>query len=424
MLLEQLYEPLLSGIWPAESQADKAQLVTIRNARGVAHLGQRLGSTANQVNTTGAVALRKMARLRFDPVYTSLSQESQGRFDSQLNNTVNRVLPAYLKRAKAASVSAQSKQALVSNANWYRAHADIFASFSGATEVAAYQKALSQQRERAFSRLKAGIEAEIQNLETRSATEGYGNDFVLALDNTYSPTWQKLEARRKERVLEVEWEIHVARVGDGPFDPKHQGAVYLNAIYRNDGAMIREENARYASPFRTLMNPIHESGVYEIFSMFSGGMFTADDIQAYIDSDLAKINIADTLAGFFIVSYEHAYPNCMAGAVPMERTVHWDTVTTDGWGNELWRDRDTHVYHYNVHRRHVTIFKRVGVGKSPEEAEMVTSLFGNFLPTNLKTAQRSLSDTLRGLRMAMQEMSCDDPDLLQLEQNLLAAVSR
>ena len=108
----------------------------------------------------------------------------------------------------------------------------------------------------------------------------------------------------------------------------------------------------------------------------------------------------------------------------MERTVHWDTVTRDGWGNELWRTSESQTYHYNVNRRHVAIFKKVGVGRSPEETEMVTALFGNFLPTNLREAQTTLSDTLRGLRMAMQDMACSDPEMQRLEGNLLKAVSR
>jgi len=216
----------------------------------------------------------------------------------------------------------------------------------------------------------------------------------------------------------------VARVGKGPFSPEHPGAVYLNALYRNDLAMIREEDKRYSTPFRTLMNPVNESGVYEIFALFSGGSFSADDIKGYMDSELANLSIADTLAGFFIVSYEHAYPGCMAGAVPMERTVYWDTVTTDGWGNELWRTTESQTYHYNINRRHVGVFKQVGVGRSPEETEMLTGLLGGFLPSNLRSAQASLSASLRGLRLAMQSMACNHADMQQLEKNLLAVVNR
>lgn len=315
-------------------------------------------------------------------------------------------------------------ESLQENAAWYRAHADIFASLAAAPAVVQYQQDLGRQREIIFRQLQPEIEAGLERLTTRSAVESYGNDFVLTLDNSHSATWQQIESRRAARVVEVEWEQHVARVGKGPFSPEHPGAVYLNALYRNDVAMIREEDTRYSTPFRTLMNPLNESGVYEIFALFSGGSFSADDIMGYMDSELASLSMADTLAGFFIVSFEHAYPGCMAGAVPMERTVYWDTVTTDGWGNELWRRTDSQTYHYNINRRHVAVFKQVGVGRSPEEAEMLTGLLGGLLPSNLRSAQASLSASLRGLRLAMQNMACNHPDMQQLEKNLLAAVNR
>ena len=43
---------------------------------------------------------------------------------------------------------------------------------------------------------------------------------------------------------------------------------------------------------------------------------------------------------------------------------------------------------------------------------------------NLRSAQASLSAGLRGLRLAMQNMACNHPDMQQLEKNLLAAVNR
>jgi len=423
--LEALYPPLLTAIWPMEAQAANTRLDDIKNVRGYESLRQQLTQLATQLDAQGITALRNIGAIRQGLVYQDLNEATKIRFNQFLENELSQTLPRYVGRFTESSVSASTMQALTDNRVWYAGHADIFDRLADVPSVAAYRADLGRQREAAFAALRQQMNTDLAGLNSRAAVAAYGSDFVLALDDQYAPSWQAVEQRRAERIVEVEWEVHVARVGEGPFSPDHPGAVYLNAIYRNDLVTIKEEDSTYAQPFRSFMAPISQSGFFELVPFFTGGVFSADDMQNYLEREIDNMTVVDTLAGFFVVSYQHAYSSCMdASPVQIERTVFWDTVTTDGWGNELWRTTDSQTYHYTLNRRHVPVFNEVGVGQDPEQVDMLSSMFGAFLPQNLKGSYSILSDALRGLRLGMQQFDCSSPEMQQLEQRLTALALR
>ena len=419
---------ILSVLWPNELEQSKTKLASVASGLSLDELLGKLTDSSGRVSSNqGTAALREISRLHHQGLYRQLSTEEKAQFDKQVINEVNRVLPAYLSsqdQAQVRSSGSDVKQSLAENARWFRSHSDIFAALRESRVAQEYLRELGQQRENAYKQIESQLNSDIAALASRDAVNRFGNDFVLGMDNSHSPTWRKIATSLDQRGIAVEREAFVARVGEGPFDADHPGAIYLNAIYRGDYQTIRAEDTRFSEPLRQAMQPINDSGVYEIFALFSGGSYTADDIKGYMDSEIRNHSMTETLAGFFIVSYEHIYPSCMTNSVVMERTVYWDNVTTDGWGNELWRTSDSQTYTYNLNARHVDIFKQVGDGQSPEETELVGSLFGDFMPASLRSSQAMLSSTLRGLRQAMQTMACDDKDMQQFERNLMQAAVR
>ena len=419
LLLEYLYAKFLNIIWPDELDIVQARLIETKNTVAYDALAKRLEKWAGEMNKDGINALRKMARIKADPFYQILTKTHQDRADQQVGKIIDRVLPIYLKHSDHSRLVTDDLPGLTRNADWYRTHTDIFAALAGTAAIKQFQKDLGAQRDHAYQKLQQEIESEIKKLDNRNAVISFGKDFVLPLDTAYSPTWRKLERNRIERLAQVEWDVHVARVGKGPFDPHHPGAVYLNALYRNDHAMLKQEDARFAAPFRDFAKPLTQSGIFQLASLFPGGAYEAGNLQRRFETELNNLSMADILAGFFIVSYEHFYPNCMGNAVEVKRTVEWDKVVRDVLNDDPWDVPEAQIYYYNIKADHLGVFKRVGVGKSPEEMEIISSLFGSFFPANLRQSQAGLVTVLRGLRKAMADMPCNDPDMRQLEKNLM-----
>ena len=200
---------------------------------------------------------------------------------------------------------------------------------------------------------------------------------------------------------------------EGPFGPGYPGAIYLNAIYRGDHKQIAEHDHMFIEALINLLKPLQNHILLVQLLAGSGDVF-GDSIR--------EESIIGPLLGFFAVSYEHFYPQCMdSNPVIFKKTVQWDNVVTNGFGTELYRyPSATQTYSYRINQRHAAAFRRLGGDtSSPESIGILSLMYGNLIPQDMKKALTFLNDTMSGLRRATMENSCDSPLIQRLDKNMV-----
>jgi hypothetical protein len=67
-----------------------------------------------------------------------------------------------------------------------------------------------------------------------------------------------------------------------------------------------------------------------------GGSGTGAETKFWIERKIRKGSMISPMLGFFIVSYERIYSECMdSDAIPFIITTQFETVVTNGYGMEL-----------------------------------------------------------------------------------------
>lgn len=311
---------------------------------------------------------------------------------------------------------------LAASKAWYDRNRELAERFAGRSMVATFLNDLAAQREADFAAALPQMSARLATLASTADVQRYGAELAIDLDRDHSPSWRSFLGQRDQRIAAIDRQALAARVGPGPFGPDHPGAIYLNALYRNDSARLTAEDRAVAEPMaRTVTTMLTLTGMDALTSALSGGAIPQGGLTQLMTDEMRRYSVADPLAGFFIVAYERVYPECMdPDPVVFELTETWETVVTNGFGTVIASYPGSSTTYYNVNRRHAAVFEQVGTGNDPDGIDFTTSLFGAFLPQDLTGPLNTVSATLRGLRLAMTEHECDSELITTLERNLLA----
>jgi hypothetical protein len=128
----------------------------------------------------------------------------------------------------------------------------------------------------------------------------------------------------------------------------------------------------------------------------------------------ANLIMVTSVAGFYIIYYEHAYPNCMdANPLVYQRTRKYEWVTKNSMGMELsrspgWTETDTFI----INRRFKYVWDDMGdIEKS--NAVLVDMSLG-------KPGAIRLADAMSGMSRSMQRFACNSEEMQRLESNRLA----
>ncbi|WP_411725420.1 hypothetical protein [Methyloglobulus sp.] len=124
--------------------------------------------------------------------------------------------------------------------------------------------------------------------------------------------------------------------------------------------------------------------------------------------------IHTNLDSFYIVNYEHIYPECMdASPLKYTQTTFYQTVIKNMLGIELYRSPGvTSTEYFRVNTRLEDVFDNIGSTDSSESA-FVDKIFGD--PNAVK-----LLDILADIRQAMRNNKCNSKVMRQFESNMLA----
>ena len=202
----------------------------------------------------------------------------------------------------------------------------------------------------------------------------------------------------------------------------YPGAVYLNALYGNDWAIIEKEDRAFARPLARMMQPMHNSGIYDLMALLSAGTVKGRDLKQYMQQKVKNASMSTSMAGFFIIALEHIAPQCLgSNPVEIKRTETWDEVLYSGLGAELSRTSHSRTYHYTIAGRHRRAFYQLGEPASAEVIDFINGLLGQFgmKKDGIRLSMDKFSANMRGLKMAMNDFPCDGEVMTRLEKALI-----
>lgn len=160
-----------------------------------------------------------------------------------------------------------------------------------------------------------------------------------------SPAWREIDEKLSTRRAEIEKEIFLARVGDGPFGPEYPGAIHLNAIFRKDYEQIREET------------DILSYSVSHAQSE-AGFMQSSSQVRSQFMGSHRGTSIVDPLMAFFAGSFQRYYPNCMEPrTMVFTKTTYFQTITTSSLGGSYVSSETSQTKEYRVNNRHARAFE-------------------------------------------------------------------
>jgi len=416
--------PFLKLLWPAEIDAAQSRLTAGIQDRIEQRISAQLESIAARLSAGDANAIGDLYRLSSTLFVRDLEEPRAQKMSARLIEITNSGIAEHLELTRGRLNDIADPMArLIAGRAWYDEGAWALEDLAEhSPSVAPFWPALGEDREAAYRDLESTLLADIEAIELRPVAVAFGDDFNLALADLYSPTWRAIDAKRVALVSSMDYEAHVARVGEGPFGPDYTGAILLNAIYRNDLAQIADEDHRFHKAFIRQSEDVFEAVVYQFAYILQGGSGTGADAKSWFEQEVRKTSMISPMLGFFMVSYEHMYPECMdADAIPFERTTHFYTVVTNGWGTEVDRwSTGSSTQYWKINRRHAAVFKKLdGDTNTPESLGFFGKLYNNRVQEDLKESLQFLSNTMTGLRKAMRENSCDSDLMKRLDQNLL-----
>jgi len=412
----------MRALWPRETQKAKNTLTRVASQVAREELTAKIDILAAGSGTLEG--LRKLARVKKEAGWKKLTPADADHLTRHFHQAANAPLGRYLNDSFPASANNLStpRRALQAGKQWYLKNSDLFSPFAETDGVQQLLQRFWEQRERMLTLLLPKMQKEVAELESMAAVDQWGTNLILPEERSRSRALQQLGRVQAKRKAILKQQAFAARVGDGPFKAEHPGAVYLNALYRNDWKTIREEDRSFALPIARMMQPMNDSGIYELMAMFSGGQVQGKQLKNYMQRKMETASMATSLAGFYVLSLASLAPQCLGeNPIQIERIKEWDEVLVNGYGVELSRIPHSETTYYTIARRHRYIFDRVKDPANAESLKFVNSLLGQFgvRKGGVRTSLSTLSENLRGLRMAMQHYPCNGEVMQQIEAALL-----
>nr|WP_319494294.1 hypothetical protein [uncultured Desulfobacter sp.] len=420
-LLDKEGKTVMAALWPNETKMaeDKiSQTCSQSAAEALTAQIDRLTRRAEDLET-----LNDLARLKKDNLWKKLTPQDQKQLVLYYNEQADGPVDRYLKSTFPQTADDQNapRKALASGKQWYERHNALFSQFSDTKAIKEFNRRFPTQREEMFKQILPDLKKEISACQNTQEIKQLGKAFTLIMDSQ-SPTGKTIEAIKVKQIDALDHQTFVVRVGDGPFKPDHPGAVYLNALYRNDWKTITQEDRSFALPVARMMQPMNDSGIYDLMAAFSGGQVKGQQLKNYMQQKMENATMCTSMAGFYVISLEYISPSCLGpNPVEIERIREWDEVLVNGYGAELSRIPHSETRYYTIARRHRAIFDKIKDPANAESLEFINKLLGGFgmKKEGVRTSMEKLSNNLKGLRQAMHELPCDGEVMQKIEAALL-----
>ncbi len=423
-MLDKQGAPFLRMLWPAEINAAQTRLSTGKQNRIEQRVSGQLESIAARLRAGESYAIGDLYRLSLTHFLRELEEPRAQKMRALLVEITDSGIAEHLELIRGRLKKIADPMArLIAGRAWYVEGGwalDNLADHS--PSVAPFWSSLGADREDSYRDLQSKLLAKIDAIELRPVAVAFGYDFKIPLDELYSPSWRTIDAKRAALVRSMDYEAHVARVGEGPFGTDYTGAILLNAIYRNDLGQIADEDNRFHEALIKQTALVAESPLGQLAELLMGGSGTGAETMLLLEQGIRNTSTISPVLGFFMVSYERIYPECMdADAVPFSKTTYFETVVTNGWGAEVGRyPSGSYTQRWNINRRHVAVFEKLdGDTDTPASLHFFGKMWSNMIPDDIQESLQFLANTMRGLQKAMHENSCDSDLMKTLDANML-----
>ncbi|WP_414828441.1 hypothetical protein [Alteromonas sp. H39] len=317
---------------------------------------------------------------------------------------------------------ATPEDALLASRKWFEQHQDLYVAYRNQPAVSKTFNQLFKAREPYLKQASQNVIDKIKTTNSVDELNELTKAFFIRPDKQHSSTWKVVNDAKQHRLTELEIIAHRKRVGDGPLSADDTGAVYINALYRNDTQIITEEDKKFERAMVEATAWLLNSGVIELTSLFMGRQSDPQTIKQEMRDSLKGISMSTAITGFFIVSYEHLAAKCLGpNPVDFTRTEVWDDITRTVMGEEVYRNTYTKTYHYTIARRHADIFKQLGEGTNANNVDALANIYGasGMISADAQKSLFTMSDNLRGLATVMQRYTCDSEEMKTLENTLI-----
>jgi hypothetical protein len=421
---ESAADTLLPFLWPSERNRFHTALADARTrlAGPVLTLrADRLIATAS-----GNAGARELAGWQTQEkdilqyVSTTERDKFQQRIDTRLDKILEQPVAA---NVRSLATLGHGLDAVLAGNKWYQRFENSYDFAMARPPVQEALQMFRRVRAKNLIEAKPSIIAQLDGAEQEAQVQSILGNYLCPGDAN-SEIGVAIREHADQRLAFVRRAAAAARVGKGPFGPDYPGAAYLNALYRNDTARLAQEDRAVSEPLAGAMTHVLQAtGMDALTSLFSGGAVPRGGLTRLITGRMRRFSIAVPLTGLFIVAYERIYPKCMdAHPVVFEETTTWDTVVTNGFGTEIARYPHRETNYYNVNKRYADAFRKVGPGTNPDQLDFTTQLFGPLLSKDVTEPLHTVTDTVRGLRIAMAQNACDSPLIKTIEKNMIAHV--
>lgn len=414
---------LMAALWPSEIKlADDA--ITVAYSKAVqSDLMAQIDILATRADSLDS--LISFGRMGDDEKWKILTNSDRQKLTGYFNKKADSAVSRHLRNTfpEVANDMVHPRKALIAGKQWYQENEQLFALFPETDVLRQFTQMFCSRRDTLFRKITADLRKDLVGLQQKSEVNGFASELVLPMDSPNSSAWREIAALKKEQIAVLEQKAYIARVGDGPFQPDHPGAVYLNGLYRNDRKTLTEEDRQFAIPLVRMMQPVQDSGIYDLMAVFSGGAVKGNDLKKYMKTEMENASMSSSMAGFLVIALEYISPQCLGpNPVEIERTERWDQVFQNGYGMELYRISHEQSYHYTIARRHRQVFRKIGEPASAESLDLINGLFGQLgmIKKDVRSSIEKLSDNLRGLKLAMQEYPCDGEVMKRIETALIS----
>lgn len=429
-VLKDRSEILFNALWPNETKMANDTLASVYNETIAKEQIAQIDLLAD--NSDSIDSFTMLSRLPRQADWKKIKGPAGQKIMMYFNEKASMALSRHIDQTfpEAARDLGNPRKALIAGKQWYEQNDEILALFPDTKAARHFDQTFWPQRDALFRKLAPELQKEILERDQKSEVLQIASDLSLPMDSQRSGALKDITTAKSKQIAALEKKRYAASVptapardpGSDPFKPDHPGAVYLNALYRHDWKTIAQEDRAFAIPLAKMMQPMHNSGIYEMMALFSGGKVQGSDIKQYMQTKMDNASMSTSMAGFFILALEHISPRCLGpNPVQIERTERWDNVVYNGLGAELYRTHHSKTYHYTVARRHREAFYQLGDPASAESLDFINGMLGQFgvKQGGVRTSMSKLSANLHGLRMAMQDLPCDGEVMHRIENALL-----
>lgn len=407
---------LLRTLWPAERDPIVAAIpYAISGAAErliVSTIEQKVSIMEQAEPKEIYTALYGVAKIPYKQLFERIHPEERERVTQlYIDLTVDAIgkMEARFKRELAAITDFKERNAFTLDW-WAWAYNPAIKFFGQHFDANPFMQWLGEQREYDWQLRKDEIFKEIDSNDSLIYARTYIPSISLyQIDKVYCPTWRDILAHQEARLVVLEREALIARVGEGPFGIDYPGAIYLNAIYRLDHGAIARENKLLSRPLEDYVSHQRDNILQQILE---------NKMRESFEGTLTGKNFIDPLLAYFAGSYQIHYPDCMENPVRITEIKYYETVATNSFGSQV-VDSFTDETNYVINGRHVDAFKALEQRPfSPGNRDFILNLFGSFVPEDIRQNADLLREAVNGLQRAMQERPCTDPVIQQLDKNL------